>query len=487
MQLALIVQLSIALMAQQLGGALPLGPWAGAAIALCGPLTALALGHVAARRALGRMDRREAGAAERFFAFNARMGWIVAVFLFLAASTELPFAFEAAFERAFGGIVVGAFLLGCGIAGSFAANWNGWLVESRIREATIIGTLDKSRPLHEFPSRGSYVLAQARAGLAPALLPLLVPIALSTVAKWGARLYAPEHESIAELGGAVLGVLVLLLLIPVLIPPLLGLRRLAPGEMRDDLAHLASTAGIGVREIWVWPTDGLVANAAVMGVFPRLRCVMLSDALLENMPREQVRAVMAHELGHVARRHLAWMLPVLLGCWILGALIADPAVRSVYGMFAEAANRGDFGDADTSELQSIVQAIALVRDAAIVVLGLVIFGFVSRRFERQADAYAVRLLSVESGTATVSPAAVSAMTGALTSVAFLNHVPVDRPSWRHGSIHWRQRYLHSLAGAPVGTLGIDRLVTAICLVALALVAYLAISFLLASPAIPVTA
>jgi hypothetical protein len=183
MQLALIVQLSIALMAQQLGGALPLGPWAGAAIALCGPLAALILGHVSARRALGRMDRREAGAAERFFAFNARMGWIVAVFLFAAASTTLP----TAFTGGFGGLLVGAFLLGCGIAGSLVASWNGWLVESRIREATIIGTLDKSRPLHEFPARGSYVLAQARAGLAPALLPLLVPIALSALAQWGAR------------------------------------------------------------------------------------------------------------------------------------------------------------------------------------------------------------------------------------------------------------------------------------------------------------
>ena len=476
MQLALIVQLSIALMAQQLGGALPLGPWAGAAIALCGPLAALILGHVSARRALGRMDRREAGAAERFFAFNARMGWIVAVFLFAAASTTLP----TAFTGGFGGLLVGAFLLGCGIAGSLVASWNGWLVESRIREATIIGTLDKSRPLHEFPARGSYVLAQARAGLAPALLPLLVPIALSALAQWGARVYAPEHESVAELGGAVLGVLVLLLLIPVLIPPLLGLRRLAPGEMRDDLAHLASTAGIGVREIWVWPTDGLVANAAVMGVFPGLRCVMLSDALLECMPREQVRAVMAHELGHVARKHLAWMLPVLLACWILGALIADPAVRAIYQAFADAANRGDFGDASMSELQSIVQTLALFRDAAIVVLGLVIFGFVSRRFERQADAYAVRLLSVESGTAAMSAAAVSAMTGALTSVAFLNHVPVDRPSWRHGSILWRQRYLHSLSGAPVGPLGIDRFVTAMCLVALALVAYLVVAFVLGS-------
>jgi hypothetical protein len=41
-------------------------------------------------------------------------------------------------------------------------------------------------------------------------------------------------------------------------------------------------------------------------------------------------------------------------------------------------------------------------------------------------------------------------------VALLNHVPPDRPSWRHGSIRWRQEYLLGLAGAPHARLPIDR-------------------------------
>lgn len=463
MHLAFIVQLAIALLARELAGAIALGPWAGGAIAVSGPLLVLILGNRAAHRALRRMDRAESGAAEEFFASNARSGWIVALFLFLAASTDFPAAMSGPVWGAF----VVAYLLGCGIGGTLAASWNGWLVEMRIREAGIVGTLDRARPLQAFPTRGAYVLAQVRAGLAPALVPLLLPILFGALAQQVAHAYAPGWESIAQLGGAVTGILLLFLSIPLLIPPLLGLVRLPPGEMRDDLERLAASSGIGVREIWIWPTDGLVANAAVMGVFPRLRCVMLSDALLECMPREQVLAVLAHELGHVARRHIAWMLPVIVACWTLGALITDPLAHALYALMQPAAERGELGVAE--EVQALVASIALVRDLGMAVFGLLAFGFVSRRFERQADTDAVRLLSAQEGSGELTTRAVVAMSGALTSVAFLNHVPLERPSWRHGSIAWRQGHLRTLVGAPSGALPNDRFVSTICLGSIVLV------------------
>jgi len=276
MQVALSVQLSIAMLARELAGGLPLGaPW-GAAIALAGPGIVLALGHVAARRALRGMDRREAGAAERMFAFTGRAGWIGAACMGLAASTALP----AAIPEPFGGALVAVYLMGCGIGAILAAHWSAWLIEVQIREAAIMRILDTARPLHGIPTRGAYVVAQARAGLVPVIAPLVVPIACGEIAAAVARARAPEHEIAAQFGGGILGVLVLFLLIPLIIPPLLGLERLPQGELRDDLEELARGAGIGMREIWVWPTDGLVANAGVMGVFPGLRCVKLSDALV---------------------------------------------------------------------------------------------------------------------------------------------------------------------------------------------------------------
>ena len=48
------------------------------------------------------------------------------------------------------------------------------------------------------------------------------------------------------------------------------------------------------------------------------------------------------------------------------------------------------------------------------------------------------------------------MIDALQHVADLNHILIEKHSWRHGSIAWRQRYLRSLVGRSVGQLPIDR-------------------------------
>lgn len=457
MHLALLVQLSLAMLARELAGSLPVGAPAGAAIALCGPLVVWLSGGLVARGAMRGMDRRDPDAGQRAFLFTRRSGWIGAFFMAAAASTELPTALPSPFA----GALVSIYLLSCGVASILAAHSQAWPVEKRIRESQVVRMLDSARSLHPIPSRAGYVLAQARAGMIPVIVPLVVPIAVGEVAAALARDHWPEHEVAAQFGGGLLGILVLFLAIPLVIPPLLGLTRLPAGELRDELVELASGAGIGVREIWVWPTDGLVANAAVMGVFPRLRCVMLSDALIECLPRQQVLAVMAHELGHVAHRHLAWMLPVILGAWWLGAIVADPAAQAVFGALAARVAEADGA--------ALAEAVALVRDLSVVVFGILAFGFASRRFERQADTYAVRLLSSRAAKREATPEAVAAMTGALSMVSFVNHVPVERPSWRHGSIAWRQGYLRSLVGKPCAHLGNDTLVRAICALSLAAV------------------
>ena len=97
------------------------------------------------------------------------------------------------------------------------------------------------------------------------------------------------------------------------------------------------------------------------------------------------------------------------------------------------------------------------------VLALAVFGFVSRRFERQADAFAVAHLSRAEqlgadgdGEPRVTPTAVESMCSALEAVAQLNNVDPERRSWRHGSIRWRQQALVALLGCPLARLPIDR-------------------------------
>ena len=453
MQLALLVQLSIALLAGELAGMLPIGAWTGACIALAAPIVVLVVGALLARRAGKLMDQRVRGGGELLFAFNARAPWLAAICMAVAAASDL----HRAFAPSVGNATVVVFLVACGIATTLAAYANAWTIERRLRESSLMRELDSAMPVHPMPSRGAFVLAQARAGLVPLLAPLIVPMLLGEAAAWiVAREFPgmPERADLARVGGSIGGALLLFVLVPVIVPPLLGLRRLAPGSMRDELEALAKDAGVGVREIWVWPTDGLIANAAVMGVLPGMRCVMLSDCLLECMTREQVRAVMAHELGHVVRRHLPWMLAVILACWTLAGAAVEPVAQGIWQRATE-----DMADGSR---EGLAQVVSLARDGTVLLLGILAFGFASRRFERQADTFAVQLLSARESREDATPESVDAMVGALGAVALLNHVPPSRPSWRHGSIAWRQEYLRTLVGRRCDGFAIDRLVAVLC-------------------------
>ena len=136
-------------------------------------------------------------------------------------------------------------------------------------------------------------------------------------------------------------------------------------------------------------------------------------------------------------------------------------------------------ESSEASVAGITQAAALARDACVLGLGLVAFGFASRRFERQADTYAVQLLSAgaptQSETGVVATgvvatgAAVDAMAGALGTVALLNNVAPTRSSWRHGSIAWRQDYLRTLTGSDCDAMSIDRLVVAMRWIAAAVI------------------
>ena len=100
--------------------------------------------------------------------------------------------------------------------------------------------------------------------------------------------------------------------------------------------------------------------------------------------------------------------------------------------------------------------------SAVLVGSLVVFGWISRRFERQADAFAAVELSKEVDEHKgIHLFGVEAMRSALNSVARLNGVPSSRWSWRHGSILGRQKALQKLVGIRSNAIPINRLVQVI--------------------------
>ena len=121
----------------------------------------------------------------------------------------------------------------------------------------------------------------------------------------------------------------------------------------------------------------------------------------------------------------------------------------------------------------------MITAAALAVKWGVLFGFISRCFERQADIYGVRTLAASGlpcnlacrlhtpeqtpnpGTSQppgdpLCQAAAHVFGETLNDVAALNGIPTESRSWRHGSISSRSRTVVSLAQDPQATARFER-------------------------------
>jgi STE24 endopeptidase len=174
-------------------------------------------------------------------------------------------------------------------------------------------------------------------------------------------------------------------LFPVVIDPIFNdFKKLPPGQTRSDVLELARKAGVDVGEVYDVDASRrtTAANAYVNGL-GRSKRVVLYDNLITGFPRDQVRVVVAHELGHQKHddvlRGLAWL-----------ALVA-PAGTYLTQRLAEAFGRREgLGDPARKPGPAALPAIALA-------VAIASFAFtsasnvLSREVEASADSFSLRL------------------------------------------------------------------------------------------------
>ena len=350
----------------------------------------------------------------------------------------------------------------------FINNWAAmYPIERRLSDASMMRALDDAQAVYAPPTRGQYVLSRVRHELLLILVPLVLigvwsrGVDLAIGSAWMVRAWPgagdPGTRSLVQSAAQMAGVVLVLALAPAVMRRVWDTVRLGEGALRDELLAMCRGAGVRVREILVWRTHHVVVNAAAMGLVPRFRYILLTDGLLERLPRSQLHAVMAHEIGHVKHRHIPWLI---MGVVASGGLITALAMLGLWGMDLALGTLVP-GFASTEHAPPAWRSLWLgASNIAAAVLGLGaalgIFGCISRRFEWQADAFAAQRLSVEGGADVVTSAAAGAMQGALQTVAELGHVPTGRFSFRHGSILTRQRRLQRLVGTSVQRAPIDQ-------------------------------
>ena len=171
------------------------------------------------------------------------------------------------------------------------------------------------------------------------------------------------------------------LLSPILIEPLFQKTRpLDDPALSAEVLDLARRSGVSADDVEV--NDASVrttaANAYVSGLGGS-RHIVLYDTLLRDFPRDEVRVVVAHELAHVARRH------ILKGS-IWGAALAVPACLLV---FAAVGWRTGFRPPgrDAAGCDLVLRRLAVAAAAAAIVsaASAPIGTWVSRAFESEAD------------------------------------------------------------------------------------------------------
>jgi STE24 endopeptidase len=414
----------------------------------------LAAQSLAIRRALRLLDRgdqRGAKAIDRAERWALLLPW--ATLLGLAAAV-LGAGWLSLLRSAVGDPPLVDELLA--LAPSIALLALGWWVhepiERRLREAGLIRRLDEGTPVSTWPSRTAFVASRLRTNVLIVLVPVLAVVA---TAETVAFLVAPAAPAWWNSGGRELATLgsaaFVYLFSPWILRGVLDCSPMPAGSLRADLEAVCTASGVRIADLLVWRTADRMLNGAVVGLLPRIRYVLLTDGLLELLPRGELRAVMAHEVGHVRRRHLPWLLGSMIVLLVGAALAIEPLVQLVFESLATSGlDDAEFRDA----VVWVDRGATLVAAAA----ALVGFGWVSRRFERQADVFAVQHLTRAAGSDDIVPDAVASMSGALERVAAHAGVSPTGFSWRHGSIRWRQRYLAGLIGQRVDRLAIDRLV-----------------------------
>lgn len=176
--------------------------------------------------------------------------------------------------------------------------------------------------------------------------------------------------------------LLMMILYPKLIMPIFNkLEPLESAELKDELMGLSNKAGFAAKTIEVM--DGSRrsghSNAFFTG-FGRFRRIVLYDTLMEQLKNNELKAVLAHEIGHYKLGHIPKMIALsavsmLSAFWLIAYLAQAPWFFAGFG-FAGAA--------------SLAPAFLLFS----ILSGLVtswlspLFSILSRKHEYEADAFA---------------------------------------------------------------------------------------------------
>ncbi len=174
---------------------------------------------------------------------------------------------------------------------------------------------------------------------------------------------------------------------------------LPDGTIRDRIEKLADRLNIKFRDILIWKNEGLkIANAGMAGLLPKSRYIFITDSLLNNFTEDEIETIVAHEFGHIKYKHVLFYLFFSIGYIIFYTflyIIAYPISEKL-------------------QINNIISSLlnAFFTLTFFCAYFVIIFRYLSRRFEIQSDIFAL--------SATGNP---QSFRNALLKLSSINYIP----------------------------------------------------------------
>lgn len=300
----------------------------------------------------------------------------------------------------------------------------------------VLGYPAQQSILHSSQPMGPYLRSQLQFNL-PILFPWFFITFLSDLIELfaGPGLRAFLNQPLGEMAFVLIFLILLSIFFPFLIKTWWQCQPIPEGSKQKLLQNFCQEMGCPFREVYLWPAfGGRMLTAGVMGLVRRFRYLLITPALLDLLEPEELVGVVAHEIGHIRKKHLLFYLFFFVGYVLLAVFFSQWISRQIlhYPAFLEFISSFK-GYSD--DLFSVVLILPMA-------LGLILyfrflFGFFMRNFERQADLFSLETLG--------SP---WPLIRSLEKIGTSSGQGRDLPNWHHFSIAQRVEFLEQVSQHP---------------------------------------
>ncbi|HBF43138.1 MAG TPA: hypothetical protein DDW42_05810, partial [Desulfobacteraceae bacterium] len=227
----------------------------------------------------------------------------------------------------------------------------------------------------------------------------------------------------------------LMIFLPGIIQYWWGCKPLGLSDKAMELKAFLRNSGFKYRGLLNWPIfEGRMMTAGIMGIVPRYRYILITDSLLEILSIDELKAVIAHEIGHAKYRHLLYYVLFFIGFMMLSFGLSD---LFFYLLYNQPFLMEMISSQDSQAINLFYLIFSIPMLISIFIYFRYVMGFFMRNFERQADLYSAETIGTPEYTIR-----------SLEKIAYLGGKSRDLPSWHHFSVRQRVECLNKALSDP---------------------------------------